>query len=63
MMMPDITMCTNKECKDRKYCYRQTAEPDERLQAWAHFVPESDGECSHFMYDFLNKVHNKKGAE
>jgi hypothetical protein len=26
--MPDISMCSNKKCKDRKKCHRYTAMPD-----------------------------------
>jgi hypothetical protein len=26
--MPDISMCKDKECKSKDYCYRYTATPD-----------------------------------
>lgn len=45
--MPDITMCDNKECTKRKYCYRYLARPSER-QSFATFEQEKSGYCDDF---------------
>lgn len=34
--MPDITMCSSKECPMRGSCYRIRAKPD-KLQSWTNF--------------------------
>ena len=34
--MPDITMCSSKECPMRSSCYRTRAKPD-KLQSWTNF--------------------------
>ena len=51
--MADITMCSNDRCPKRNTCYRQTATPNEYMQAVADFVyvlDEDSGEffCSHY---------------
>ena len=39
-MMADITMCKTKSCGMFYKCYRAQAEPKEKYQAFANFVPE-----------------------
>ncbi len=39
--MPDVAMCSNKECKFKEDCYRFTAKPDDILQTYAEFKCES----------------------
>ena len=34
--MPDITMCSSKNCPMRGSCYRSRAKPD-KLQSWTNF--------------------------
>jgi len=45
--MPDITMCTNRECELRKTCYRAQATPGE-WQSWAAFAPVR-GDCERYI--------------
>ena len=45
--MPDITMCTNKDCQLRFSCYRYRAVPSEYWQPKARFQPRI-GECEAF---------------
>lgn len=44
--MPDITLCTNKDCPIRSACYRYRAKPDKYWQSFANFTwkmtPEPD---------------------
>ena len=39
--MPDITMCSNKECKLSRGCYRSpdSGTTPDRYQSWAEFDP------------------------
>ena len=48
--MPDISMCNNKQCPSKEYCYRFTAIPNEFRQSYIDFGPEEDGmdKCSYF---------------
>lgn len=45
--MPDITMCTNEECK--LDCYRKTAIPHEYSQSYCYFEPNEKGICKEFI--------------
>jgi hypothetical protein len=48
--VPDISMCSNKECSHKEECYRFTATPNEFSQAYADFKEIEKGEgCEHFM--------------
>jgi hypothetical protein len=49
--MPDITLCTNKQCGLRLDCHRFTAAPKPHWQSYAAFKPETvQGElwCDHY---------------
>ncbi len=35
--MPDITLCNNEECLQKKSCYRFTATPNPYYQSYATF--------------------------
>lgn len=52
--MPDITMCTNRECELRKTCYRAQATPGE-WQSWAAFAPVR-GDCERYISAPLKPV-------
>ena len=46
--MPDIAMCSNDECRNRKRCYRFMAEPS-AIQSYSDFAPApGDGQCEDF---------------
>ena len=48
--MPDITMCTNKECLLSKGCYRYRAVPSGLMQSYAVFKAASaEHVCEHSM--------------
>ncbi len=47
--MPDIMMCANKECPERKQCYRYMAIPSEYRQAYAALQPDESGRCESFL--------------
>ncbi len=54
-VMPDITMCTNSNCRLRKHCYRYRAIPAD-YQSWGtfdcrigHFIPITADEIGHFI--------------
>lgn len=52
--MPDITMCSGKNCKDRKYCYRHRAIPSMRQSMFSTPPCQLDdkddtGRCTHFV--------------
>lgn len=49
--MPDISMCRNRECKVREFCYRYTAKPSDR-QSYAVFEPNKEGKCEYFTPTF-----------
>ena len=59
--MPDITMCTNHECRDRKKCWRYTAIPNPKWQSWAEFIVPEDGKCKAFIDNKGRK--NKEDGE
>jgi hypothetical protein len=40
--MPDITMCTNKECKLNKKCKRFLILPDNVVQSFQKFEPKKN---------------------
>lgn len=46
--MPDIAMCTNKECPKRNKCYRYIAKSEPYFQAYCNFKPNKKGECEYF---------------
>lgn len=46
--MPDITMCTGKDCPLKDDCYRYTAFPNLYYQSYFRDPPYKDGECNHF---------------
>lgn len=49
--MPDITMCANDKCKDRKTCYRFLAIPTPGYQSYFAFpklLPKSRKECDNY---------------
>ena len=51
--MPDISMCSDKECSRKEECYRFTATPNEFRQAYADFKEIENGKgCEYFI---LNK--------
>ena len=45
--MPDITMCSGKDCPLKETCYRYKAKPDE-YQSYFMEPPYKDGECNHY---------------
>ena len=50
--MPDITMCTNKECPLSHSCYRFNCEPNQYSQSYAEFSPKSDDELDEIECDY-----------
>ena len=44
--MPDITMCTNEECK--LDCYRRLAIPSQYKQSYAKFEINEKGICNFY---------------
>lgn len=44
--MPDISKCSNEECKQKDKCYRYTCEADE-YQTYAEFSGKED--CEGFI--------------
>jgi len=46
--MPDISMCSNKECKDKEKCYRYMAEPS-HWQSYMRPKAVSKDTCEHFV--------------
>jgi hypothetical protein len=55
--MPDITMCTGEGCPLRKTCYRYTATPTPRRQAYfaAPTVEVIDGHAHCVYYSDMRK--------
>lgn len=52
--MPDITMCTNKECPLKSVCKRVTATPNPIMQSYDKFTPfrnQDDGtwDCDKYL--------------
>lgn len=52
--MPDITMCSNRQCEKRSTCYRYCAVPTPGRQSVAKFMSR---DCEHYReitgYDFV----------
>jgi hypothetical protein len=46
--MPDISMCTNKDCPLKETCYRFKAIPDKYRQSYGGFAPDDKGECKYY---------------
>lgn len=46
--MPDISMCQNEACPLKEKCYRYTATPNKKLQAYGWFKPNEEGKCDHY---------------
>lgn len=65
--MPDIAMCTDKECPSRVHCYRYIAKPSER-QSYAEFKHDSE-RCQFYestsVWDdrFLSNMKEIEGEE
>lgn len=53
--MPDISMCTNKQCPLRGDCYRAQAVPDSVWQSYSKFEPrlESNGKVEEILCDYF----------
>ena len=50
--MPDIAMCEGKDCPIKESCYRFTATPSDRRQAYAEFEFKESGSlrgCTHYI--------------
>jgi len=47
--MPDISMCKNENCLQKKTCYRYTAVPHIR-QVYGDFKPDETGKCEYHIY-------------
>ena len=45
--MPDISMCSNKECPKKEDCYRAKAEPNPLWQSYTYFGLEK--KCQYFF--------------
>ena len=45
--MPDIAMCTNKECTSKSSCYRFKAVPSKR-QSYCDFKQAPNGVCDYY---------------
>lgn len=56
--MPDISMCSNKECPLREGCYRFLATPSEYWQSYCRFEPNKSGECTMYW-----PVNNRRGVD
>lgn len=48
-MSPDVAMCRNDACPQRKSCYRHEAKADKWWQTYGEFKPDTEGYCSHYM--------------
>ena len=49
MTMPDISMCSNDNCKNNNECFRFRAKPNEYRQAYTIWHIENDGtDCAGF---------------
>jgi hypothetical protein len=46
--MPDISMCSSKECPMFKQCYRAQATPGPYRQAYSYFYKEGK-KCDYFI--------------
>ena len=45
--MPDIAMCSGKDCPLKDSCYRYTSKPS-YLQSYFSNIPYKDGECDEY---------------
>ena len=58
--MPDISMCSDKECSRNKECYRFTATPHEFRQAYADFKEIEKGKgCEYFLSNKNKGLNNE----
>lgn len=46
--MPDISMCQNRDCPNRRKCHRFTATPNGLRQSYMKFEPDENGYCEYF---------------
>ena len=46
--MADISKCNGNNCSKTNSCYRFTAKPNQYLQSYAAFQPDSNGYCDGF---------------
>jgi len=46
--MPDLTLCTNSDCKFTEFCFRYKATPSEHVQSYCRFEPQDD-HCEFFI--------------
>jgi hypothetical protein len=53
--MPDITMCSGKDCPLKETCYRYTAKPSEYRQSYFLSPPNKGKKC-----DYYWKISKKK---
>lgn len=54
--MPDITMCSGKDCPHKMLCYRFTAKPSERRQSYFKTPPiKEDGSCENYYPNHSEK--------
>lgn len=49
-LMPDISMCMNKDCPLKSQCYRHEASGTraDDWQSYSGFEPNEDGSCDNF---------------
>jgi len=55
--MPDITMCSGKDCPYKENCYRFTAKPCE-YQSYFSTPPIKDGKCDYFWGENAESIWN-----
>jgi hypothetical protein len=48
--MPDISLCKNENCLQKKTCYRFTAVPSRYQQVYGDFKPDETGKCEYHIY-------------
>lgn len=60
--MPDITMCSGKDCPLKETCYRYTATPSEFMQSYFIQAPyDKEYEtCGHYWEDKKSSKRSKK---
>jgi hypothetical protein len=46
--MPDISMCTGKECPKKQMCYRHTAKASDYQSFFMNPPIKKDGTCDYF---------------
>jgi len=59
--MPDISMCTWKECPIGGNCYRLQAKPDERLQSYCDFSIEYSAKTKRCKFQIPLKEEKENG--